>query len=68
MAEQPPLLRRGALSSRIFVLTEYVICDEGVVVALEKEDVTEEFKHLLSELKKGGILDEYMPKEDSDGS
>ena len=46
---QPPLLRRGGITNRVYLVTRYRLLSDGSVEALKKIDVTEEFNNLVAE-------------------
>lgn len=50
----PILLRRGALSDRIFAITRYTRAG-GLITASEKFDVTDEFEHLVMDCLVNGF-------------
>jgi hypothetical protein len=49
--KQPPLLLRGGLSGRIYVVTRYKVLDaeKGRIEAITKHDVTDQYEALLRE-------------------
>lgn len=47
--KQPPMLVEGGLSNRVYVVTRYKTHDDGLIEALEKYDVTDEFDALAAE-------------------
>lgn len=49
--KQKPLLMRGGLSGAVFVVTRYKRHDDGLVEALEKFDVTDQFEALCEQAK-----------------
>jgi hypothetical protein len=50
-AKQPPLLLRGGLSGRVYVVTRYKVLDpeRGRIEAITKYDVTDQFNALVAE-------------------
>jgi len=48
-SKQQPRLMRGGLSGRIYVVTRYRDLGDGLIEALEKYDVTEDFEAVTTE-------------------
>lgn len=56
MAKQPPLLRLGPLSNRVYLITRYRTLEGGVIEALgAKVDVTDQVGRVLEELDARGL-------------
>lgn len=53
--KQQPRLMRGGLSNRVFVVTRYKDLGDGMIEALEKYDVTDDFDVLASRKAKWRI-------------
>lgn len=48
-ARKPPLLLRGGLTGRVYVVTAYTDHGEGRITARTKHDVTDQYKTLRAE-------------------
>lgn len=53
MSKQQPRLLKGGFTGRIYVVTRYKDLGRGLVEALEKYDITEEFMALATQVTQG---------------
>lgn len=44
MSAQPPLIRRGGLTGRVYLVTRYEVAEDGSLIAKAKTDITAEYE------------------------